>query len=42
VIWLDRVKRRLEALINGQEFETLDLFAGQYEGREMKGIQCSQ
>jgi len=37
-----RVKRRLEALIDGQEFETLDLLSGQYEGREMKGIQGSQ
>ena len=39
---LDRFKRRLQALVDGHEFETLNLFSGQDEGREMKGIQCSQ
>ena len=39
---LDRFKRRLQAVVDGHEFETLNLFSGQYEGREMKGIECSQ
>jgi hypothetical protein len=39
---LDRFKRRVQALVDGHEFETLNLFSNQYEGREMKGIQCSQ
>ncbi len=39
---LDRFKRRVQALVDGHEFETLHLFSGQYEGREMMGIQCSQ
>jgi hypothetical protein len=32
----------LQAVVNGHEFETLNLFSGQYKGREMKGIQSSQ
>ena len=39
---LDRLKRRLQALVDGHEFETLNPFASQYEGRKMKRIQCSQ
>jgi len=38
---LDRFKSRLQALVDGHEFETLNPFASQYEGRQMKGIQCS-
>jgi hypothetical protein len=39
---LDRSKRRLQALVDGHQFESLDLFSGQYKGREMQGIQCAQ
>ena len=39
---LDRFKSRLQALVDGHEFETLNPFASQYEGRQMKGIQRSQ
>jgi hypothetical protein len=39
---LNRFKSRLQALVDGHEFETLNPFASQYEGRKMKGIQCSQ
>ena len=31
-----------EELVDGHEAETLNPFASQYEGRKMKGIQCSQ
>jgi hypothetical protein len=31
----------LQALVDGHKFETLNPFSGQYEGREMKGIHCS-
>ncbi len=39
---LDRSKRRLQAVLDGHQFETLNLFPGQHEGRQMKGIQSSQ
>jgi hypothetical protein len=39
---LDRFERRLQAAVDGHEFETLNLFSGQYEGREMKGIESWQ
>ena len=39
---LDCFKRRLQAVVDGHEFETLNLFSGQYEGREMKRIEGSQ
>jgi hypothetical protein len=40
--WLDRFQRGLQAVINGYQFETLDLLSSQHEGREMKCIQRSQ
>lgn len=39
---LDRSKRLLQAVVDGHEFETRNLFSGQCEGREMKGIQSTQ
>jgi hypothetical protein len=39
---LDRFKSSLQALVDGHEIETLNPFASQYKGREMKSIQCSQ
>jgi hypothetical protein len=39
---LDRFKRRLQAVVDGYQFETLNPFSGQCEGREMKGIEGSQ
>ena len=39
---LDRSKRLLQEVVDGHEFETRNLFSGQCEGREMKGIQSSQ
>ena len=39
---LDRFKRRLQAIVDSHEFKTLNLFSGQCEGREMKGIEGSQ
>ena len=39
---LDRFKRRLQTVVDGHVFETINPFSGQCEGREMKGIECSQ
>ena len=39
---LDCFKRRLQAVVDGHQFETLNPFSGQCEGREMKGIEGSQ
>jgi hypothetical protein len=39
---LDRSKRRPQTVVDGHQFESLNLFSGQYKGREMQGIQCAE
>jgi hypothetical protein len=39
---LNRSNRLLQAVVHGHEFETLNPFSGQNEGRQMKGVQSSQ